>query len=735
MAVPPPAPRGSLAALFEPRSIAVVGASREEGSIGRVLLANLVTHGFRGVVYPVNPRAESVHSIRCWPDVRAVPDEVDLAVVAVPARRVPEVVDACLEKGVRAICVISAGFREAGEEGARAERAIAAACRAKGVRLLGPNGMGVLNTDPEVRMNATFAPTFPRPGGIAFLSQSGAMGVTVLDHADDLGLGLRQFASLGNKADLSGNDLLEWWEHDPKTTVVLMYLESFGNPRKFVPIARRVSRTKPVVCVKAGRTAEGGRAAASHTGSLAGADAAVDALLEQAGVLRVDSVGEMFDVAQALATQPLPAGPRVAVLTNGGGPAILATDFLVAKGLELATLSDATKAALRRVLVPEASVGNPVDMIASAGAAEYGAALPLVLADPGVDLVITIFVPPVTLDPVGVARSIFEASRGASKPVLGCFMARAAVIAEIKRLEAAWFPLYEYPENAVRAAWNLVRVAALRRDDLGEPERPEADAAAASRVLDAARARGGGWLEAGEAFRLLEAYGIPCAAHETARDAEGAAAAAARVGFPVAVKLDGEAFLHKSDVGGVVLGLRDEAAVRDAATRLSARARAAAPGAPWRLLVQRMAEPGTELLMGVRADPVFGPLLAVGLGGVQVEVWKDVAFGLVPLTRVLARRLLERLRGFPLLQGYRGSPRVDLAAVEDALLRLSRLAEERPEVVEIEMNPVVAGPGGVVAVDARVRVAASVPSGAGGVVATVRPSTPPAGDLERLPKR
>ncbi len=698
---------GSLDGLFCPRSIAVIGASRTPGTIGNTILWNLVKGGFTGTVWPVNPKATSIHSIACWKDVGSIPHEVDLAIVAVPARLVLEVVRACAAKGVRGICVISAGFKEIGGAGVEAEHQLVELCRTNGIRFLGPNCMGLLHTDPAIRMNATFARTFPRPGGIAFLSQSGAMGVTILDHAEDLGLGIRAFASLGNKADVSGNDLLEAWERDPGTKVALMYLESFGNPRKFIPIARRFTRRKPLVCVKAGRTAEGGRAAASHTGALSGADVAVDALLEQTGTLRVESVGEMFDVAQALATQPLPAGRRVAIVTNGGGPAILATDFLIAKGMSLATLSDATTAALKRLLVPEASAVNPVDMVAGAGATEYAAALPLILSDPGVDLVLTIFVPPVTVDPIGVARAIFEASRGTSKPVLGCFMAREVLLDEIKRLDSAWFPLYEYPEDAIRAAANLVRIRELRDDDIGEPKRFSVDRAGAASLVEAARRRGGGWLPGVEAFRVLEAYGIRTARTEAADGVEAAVAAANGIGGAVALKLDGEAFLHKSDVGGVVLGLKDPSAVRAAAERLAAIAKKASPDRPWRYLVQRMGAPGVELVMGVRTDPVFGPLLIVGLGGIYVEILSDVRLGLVPLTPVLARRMIERLRGYKLLTGARGAKPVDLAAVEDTLLRLSQLVDEHPSIVEIEMNPVIARADGAEAVDVRLRIAAS----------------------------
>jgi acetyl coenzyme A synthetase (ADP forming)-like protein len=703
-AAPGARPAAPLDALFAPRSIAVVGASRDKRSIGSTILWNLIAHGFTGKVFPVNPRADAIHSIKCHPSVGAIEDDVDLAIVVVPAAAVLGVARECAEKGVRALCVITAGFRETGPEGARAERELVAICRGSGMRLLGPNGMGVLNTDPAVSMDGTFAPSFPRPGPVAFLSQSGAMGVSILDHALDLGVGISMFASTGNKADVSGNDLLEHWRDHPAVGVVLMYLESFGNPRRFVPIARDFTRRKPIVCVKAGRTAEGARAAASHTGSLAGADVAVDALLEQTGVLRVESVSELFDVAQALSTQPLPAGRRVAILTNGGGPGILATDFVVGRGLEVAKLSEETRRALRAVLVPEASVGNPVDMVAGAGREEYAAALPILLADPGVDLVVTIFVPPVTQDPVAVARAIFEASRGAEKPVLGCFMARDAVLDEIKRLESAWFPLYVYPEDAVRAAYDLVRVRELRDDDLGRPVRFEVDRDRVEAILARALDAGGGWLPAEDAFAVLEAYGVPHARTRSATDAAEAVAAAREIGGPVAVKLDGEAFLHKSDVGGVVLDVRGDEAVRAAVARLSEAARRAAPGAPRRFAVQRMVPRGTELVAGARVDPVFGPILLVGLGGVYVEVLRDVQSALVPLTPVLARRMLSRLRAYPILLGARGGEPADVDAVVDVLLRLSQLCEDHPAVAECEMNPVVARPDGVTAADVRLRV-------------------------------
>jgi acetyltransferase len=695
----------SLDALFRPRSIAVVGASRQPRTIGNSLLANLVGHGFTGPAFPVNPAATSVCSVKCYADVEAIPDPVDLAVIAVPAAHVLGVVEGCARKGVRAVCVISAGFREVGAEGARLQDQVRDVCRRHGMRMLGPNCMGLMNAEMDVRMNATFATTFPRPGQVSFLSQSGAMGVAVLDLAEDIGLGMRMFASLGNKADVSGNDLLTYWEQDAGTRVGLMYLEDFGNPRKFIPIARRFSRTKPLVCVKAGRTAEGGRAAASHTGALAGADAAVDALLEQTGVLRVNSVREMFGVAQALVACPLPKGPRVAILTNAGGPAILATDYLIAKGLTLATLSDATQAGLRKTLVPEASVKNPVDMVAGAGAKEASQALSLLLADEGVDLVLAIYVPLAAHEPRDVAQALFGANElaGRTKPVLHAFLAREPVLEAIQALAEAKNPVYSHPEDAVLAAVNLVRARALRDDDLGTSVRvPVADERATARL---AAAPASGWLAGAEALALLADYGIPTVPTRTAATPAEVESHATGLGCPVVVKLDGEAFLHKSDFGGVALRLATPKAAREAAEAMAARARTHAPDAPFGFLVQRMGEPGTELVLGVSTDPVFGPLLMVGLGGVYVEILKDVRFGLVPLTPAIAQRMLRRLKSFPLLDGARGAKPVDLAAVEQALLRLSQLVEDHPEILECDVNPLVARHDGVVALDARVRVA------------------------------
>jgi acetyl coenzyme A synthetase (ADP forming)-like protein len=720
-------PQQDLDAVFRPESVAVIGASRRLGSVGNQVLRNIIDGGFTGSVFPVNPRAKSVHAVKCYPSILDVPDPVDLGVICVPAPLVLDVAKECGQKGVRGLVVITAGFREIGPVGIERERALRDYCRSEGIRLVGPNCMGVLNALPEYRLDATIAPNFPRPGPVAFLSQSGAMGVSIIDHAVDMGLGLSMFASIGNKADVSGNDLIEYWETDQATKIILMYMESFGNPRKFVPMVRRVSRKKPIICVKAGRTAEAAKAASSHTGALAGADVAVDALMEQTGILRVDTVRDLFDLAQALTSQPLPPGDRVAVITNAGGPAVLAVDFLVGRGLEVARFTEETTKRLREIVVAEASVANPVDMVASAGPAEYRAALPVIMEDPNVDMVIAIFVPPVHVDPKAVASAVFDAARGASKPIFGCFMAREQVVESMLEMGEG-FPVYSYPEEAVRVADHLVRLRRLRDDDPGEPEvfddmdhaeihaaiescrpsgddgpHPKPDGAAPMLFARTLHERGC-WLPAAQVWDILEAANIPVAPMRIVEGPEAAVEAARDVGHPVALKLDGEAFLHKSDLGGVALGLSGDDTIRGAALRLQTVAEKHAPEQPFRLIVQPMIEGGVEVVVGARTDPVFGPVLMVGLGGIHVEIMKDVAFGILPLTRPLAGRMLRRLRGWPLLQGARGGEVVDVEALETALLRFAAVLEAHTEILEFEMNPIIARPDGVVAVDARARV-------------------------------
>lgn len=704
-----------LDALLCPRSVAVLGASRRRGTIGGEIFHNLLACAFEGPVYPVNPRASVVQSVRAYAAITDIPEPVDLAVVAVPADQVRAAIEACANKGVRGLVVVSAGFAETGEAGRARQDELRALARAAGMRMVGPNCLGLLSTDPAISLNATFAPTWPPAGNVAFSSQSGALGLAILDLARDLGIGISEFVSVGNKADVSGNDLLEHWEHDPRTDVILLYLESFGNPRRFLEIARRVSRRKPIVAVKSGRTEAGARAASSHTGALAGTEVAVDALLGQAGVIRTDTIEELFDVAMLLAHQRPPRGNRVAILTNAGGPGIMASDACETHGLVVPPLAEATVRALRDLLPPTASLRNPVDMIASAPAATYERALQVVLGDPGVDAVLVLFVPPIVTEARAVAEAIRHAGAEAEKPIVACFMGSHGVPAGISSLREAGFASYAFPEAAAIALGRAARYGAWRaRPEAVVPEPAGMDPALARRVLlewgaetGAVPRPAGGWLDPIVVAQILGAYGLRTARATVARNEDEAAEAARALGFPVALKLRSTTITHKSEVGGVVLDLRTVEDVRAAfgalRRRLDQRGRL---GEMQGVLVQEMVTGGVETIVGVTSTPGFGPLVGFGIGGVNVEIWRDVVFRMPPLGLQDAHDMLGQIRGRKLLEGFRGAPPADREALVDALLRVSRLALDLPQIEELDLNPLIARPPGegAVILDARMRV-------------------------------
>jgi acetyltransferase len=718
-AVRPPAPRRDphdktglpgLDPLFRPRAVAVVGASRNPASIGRMILVNLIDYGFQGPVYPVNPKAPVVHSMRSYRRVSEIPGPVDLAILAIPADRVPAAVDDCGRKGVKGLVVITAGFKEIGGEGAEREERLLMQVRRYGMRMVGPNCMGLVNTAPGVRLNASFAQATPEPGIAGFITQSGALGEVILANAREINLGIARFVSIGNKPDVSGNDLLLHWEDDPDVRLILMYLESFGDPQRFTEIARRVSRKKPILAVKAGRTAAGARAAFSHTGALAGLDVAVDTLFEQCGVIRARSMEELFTLAPAFATQPIPKGNRVAVLSNAGGPAILATDALVAAGLELADLSPATRSRLRRAVPPECSVANPVDLIASADEHRYEAALGALARDPGLDALLVIFVSPVMINSLEVARRIVAAARRTRRPLLTCFMGKRAAREAVDLLRRAGVPVYPFPELAAEALAAMVHYRRL----LDRPERTEerlrVDRAGAERVLR--RAAGGGrrQLAPEEAEALLSAYGVPFARSIFAESRAQAIDAGHTLGYPVVLKAAAPGLVHKSDVGGVRADLRNADEVAEAYDAIvSSLGRVAG----LRVQVQPMVQGGREVILGMFHDPQFGPLLMFGLGGVFVEYLRDVTFGLHPIGRHDAEAMIAALRGRQLLEGARGGAPVDKEALVDALLRLSRLVGDFPQLEQVEVNPFLACPRGrpSLAVDARVRLRGPAASG------------------------
>ena len=697
----------ALSAVFRPRSIAVIGASRDPKTIGGLVFANLLEGGFEGPVYPVNPSATYIQSVAAYRSVADTPTVPEMVLVCVPAGHVTGVVEQAAKRGTKAAVIISAGFNEAGPRGAAREQQLMETVRAHGIRVVGPNCMGVLNASPRVRMNGTFSQVFPPPGRVAFSSQSGALGLAILAAAQRLGLGLSTFASIGNKADLSGNDLLQYWESDDDTDVILLYLESFGNPRKFGRIARRIGRTKPIVAVKSGRTSAGERAASSHTGALAAGDVAVEALFRQAGVIRTDTLEEMFNVATVLANQPIPAGDGVAILTNGGGPGILAADACESHGLKVPELQPETIAALEEFLPAEAGIRNPVDMIASATAESYGKAMRILARDPNVHSLLVIFIPPVVTraEDVALEMAAARADIGQDVPVLSVFMSEHGVPAELTQ---ARIPSFRFPEGAAEALGKISRYGHWRRRDLGNVvEVRDADEAAARALVDEVLPAGvdEGWLDAAQTERLLTSFGITTAKTRIAFTADDAAAAQEEFGTPVAVK--SAAPVHKTELGGVRLGLSRPTqvveAVRAIGEELEAAGRADLVSAGF--LVQEMIGDGVEMVVGVSTDPTFGPILMAGIGGTLFELLKDVAVRIHPLTDVDVDDMLTSLRGYPLLTGYRGSDPVDVAAFKALLFRISALVEVVPEISEMDLNPVFVRRRGVAAVDARVKVA------------------------------
>ena len=684
--------RASLRPFFCPNSIAVVGAGRRRGGIGAEIFHNLLATGFRGRVIPVNSAGGSVEGVPAVSSIAAVEGEVSLAVIAVPCDDVSAVVDDCIAKGVKALLIISAGFAETGAGGREREAAILDKVRAAGVRLIGPNCMGILNTDPAIRLNATFSPVYPPHGRVALSTQSGALGLAILDYAARLNIGFSTFASIGNKADVSSNDLLQYWADDPGTDVILLYLESFGNPRKFSELARDIGRTKPIVAVKAGRSAAGARAASSHTGALASSDAIVEALFRQAGVIRTYTLEEMFDVAALVAHQPIPSGKRVAILTNAGGPGILAADACEANGLELPSLGIETCDALRRFLPAAASIGNPVDMLASAPPEHYEQATRLLLADPIVDSLMVIFIPPLVTDSQAAAEAIVRGAGGTTKTILATFMSAHGAPAALKTI-----PSYMFPEAAATALARASTHAEWRRSPRGTvPVFLDVHPDIARNAIAGLE----GWLPPHVVDQVLRAFGIPVAEMLPAGTEEEAVAAAKRIEAAVALKAVGPSILHKTDIGGIALGLVGEEAVRRAYCDMRAHLGDTMSG----VIVQRMVAAGVEMLVGATSDPNFGPVIACSTGGTLVELFSDAVLRLHPLTDIDAAQMINELRGAPMLRGYRGAPPADEQALRDVLLRVSALIEACPEILELDINPLKVLPTGACAIDARIRV-------------------------------
>lgn len=688
--------------LLDPRTIAVIGVGREPGGVGRSVFDSLLSAGFNGDVWPVNARADEIDGHRCYPSVTAVPGVPDLAVIAIPAPIVPAVIDECGAAGVRAAIVLSAGFKEAGPDGVALEHAVVRSAAASGLRLLGPNCLGLIV--PGHNLNASFAGTMPREGSIAVITQSGALGTAVLDWARSRG-GLSGFVSLGNRADLSESDFLEAFSADPATRVVAGYLESVVDGPRFVATALECARTTPVVLLKAGSSEAGARAVSSHTGSLAGSDAAYDAAFDAAGVLRARDTEELFGLAESFAHQPVPVAPGLVIVTNAGGPAVMATDACARAGVGLAELRPETIAGLRLALPPAAAVYNPVDLLGDAGPERYADALRIVAADPGVHSILALLTPQAPTLPVETARAILTASQASGVTTVACFMGEEAVEEARGELVRGGVPAFRYPERAVDALAGMERYRELRHLPPTVPPTIDADRDAVGAILREARASRHAFVLEERASEIARAYGIPTPRGAVARDRDAALAAAREIGYPVALKIASPDILHKSDIGGIVLGINDDRALLRAWDQVLDRAHRRTPEAAiWGALVQQMLPPGREVIVGMERDPTFGPLLMFGLGGIYVELLHDVTFRLAPLDQPEALRMIESIHSAGLLRGMRGAKPADVDAVADVLVRVSALVSDFPQIVELDINPLVVSDRGSGAVAADIRI-------------------------------
>jgi len=693
-------------AIFSPRSVAVVGASTTPGKVGHDIFANILRGGFQGILYPVNPTAKSVLSVRAYASITEIPDSIDLAMIILPPQRAVGAIEEAIRKGVKGVVVVSAGFREVGPEGRAIEDRLVAMCRAAGVRMVGPNCLGVINPHASVQLNASFSARMPHAGNISFISQSGALCTAVLDFAAARDFGFSKFISIGNKADVDELDLLQYLHQDRDTDVIMLYLEELRRGAEFVRVVKDITsgeRPTPILVIKSGRTSAGAQAAASHTGALAGTEAVYDAIFEQAGVIRVDTIDELFDFANAFAfksqsalgkvTRRIPNGNRVAIVTNAGGPGIVATDMTVSSGLQLAQLAPETIEVLASHLPSAANIHNPVDVIGDATQDRYEHALAAVIRDEGVDGALVILTPQSMTNALETAKAITKIARQTHKPILCCFMGIVDVSAGVQYLQAQGYPVYRFPENAAKSFGALYRYSRWLNRQKMAAYRFTYDTDKARSIIETCLQEGQMAIGEFEGARILECYGFKVLPTRLAQDATAAAEHAEAMGFPVVMKIVSPQILHKSDAGGVVVGVANRDAARAAYDRILANAREYQPEADIQgVLVVKMAPAGQEVILGMNRYPGFGPLLMFGFGGIFVEVFKDVTFRLAPVGRNEARRMLNAVRAVKLLKGFRGAPAADTEAIEQALVRLSDLAMHHPEIVELDINPMLAHP-------------------------------------------
>ncbi len=695
----PTAELSPYSSVFSPRSIAVIGASQRDGSVGYSILANILQGHFTGVVYPVNLTADSILGVKCYPSILDVPGEVDLAVVIVRAPGVPDVIRQCARKKVKGLVIVSAGFKETGPEGAALEAEVKRLTAKHGMALIGPNCLGVINTDPAVRLNASFSRSMPRPEPTAFISQSGALCTAILDYARGIGVGFSKFVSIGNKAGASEVDMIDMLGKDPETRVILMYVEDFVDAKRLIEISRVITgeqeTKKPILAIKSGRTEAGARAASSHTGSLAGSDEVYDAIFAQSGILRVESVSELFDLAAAFGSQPLPSGRRVAVITNAGGPGIMATDACVRSGLEMAKLDPDTAKVLKSKLPGGASVNNPIDVLGDAKSDRYRLAIEAAYSDPGVDAVLVILTPQSMTDIEETARVVSVYAAQKKKPVVATFMGIVDVSKGVSILRENHVPHYPFPESAARVLGKMHEYSRwVQRPRTAVRQFPSGRAKARAILARVKRAKLA-QVPTPDVEAILKLYGFPMLPSAFIRKDTEAAAAARTVGYPAALKVVSAQIIHKVDVKGVKLHIKNDAELAEACARMRADVKLAAPGARIdSLWLQKMSSPGREVIMGMKRDAAFGPLLMFGLGGTYVEIFKDVTFRLAPLRELSARRMIESIRTYPILQGVRGEAPADTDSLTETLTRLSQLSCELDDIQEIDLNPVMVHPAG-----------------------------------------
>jgi acetyl coenzyme A synthetase (ADP forming)-like protein len=681
-----------LDSVFYPKAIAVIGASRRPGSVGHSLLANLLMNRYQGIIFPVNPSAASILGIKCYPRVLEIPDDVDMAVIIVPHGAVPQVLDECGRMGIRGAVIISAGFKEVGGEGVELERQVQEISRRHGIALVGPNCLGVINTDPSSSMNATFGTQMPKEGNIAFVSQSGALCVAVLDYAKEAKIGFSKFISMGNKAGVAENDLLRYLQEDPKTDVVLMYLEDLVDGREFMDVAREItssrSNPKPIVALKAGRTLVGARAAAAHTGSLAGSDKVYNAIFEQCGVMRVDTLEELFDYTKAFSSLPLPRRGNVVIVTNSGGPGVLAADSCIRNGLNVPPLGRATVKALAGSLPPSVSIHNPLDLVAEAQAEQYEVSLRVVLADRSVGAAIVILTPTAFTRVTDISAAVVRVAKEFKKPVVTCLLGIYDVSGGIALLEESGIPNYRFPESAARALAELARFRGWLDRPKTQIKTYRVNRAAAKAVIDSARREGRRLLLEQEAYEVLRAYDFPVIKSRLVANERAAAEAAEELGYPVVMKVASADVVHKFDWGGVRLDLGDKAAVRRAYREIRHSVLRHKPDARITgMTIEEMAPPGKEIILGMNRDPQFGPLLMFGLGGIYVEALEDVTFRLAPIREYSATAMINKTKTHKILEGFRGGPVYDIEAIADCLKRLSQLVVEFEDIRELDINP------------------------------------------------